>query len=377
MNDTLRNERGVALLLTIFGLIVVGGLITAIFASSLLERRMADTTRRTARAFNTAERGMTYQVAAWGGQWNSLAIGQSAPFNGTLPFATGTYSGSAVRMNNELFWVRVVGQDATSATRSQLGTFIKLIPLAIDVQGAVTTRGAMKIGGSADIQGADTPPGGWGSCGPPGPADAGIRIDDQTGIDGTGQCNNLSCIQGSPDIQEDPSITDNTFFDYGDLDYDALAAYAMQFAPQTFTSINPSYDPGPVCRTSDVYNWGATGTDDITSDPCASLFRIIHVTGNAQIASSSSGQGILLVDGDLKLTGGFEFYGVVIVRGKFETSGQGGHINGGLLAGNVNLDENSVLGNATLNFSTCAIARALGGVQPGAPFRSRGWIQAY
>jgi hypothetical protein len=67
----------------------------------------------------------------------------------------------------------------------------------------------------------------------------------------------------------------------------------------------------------------------------------------------------------------------VIVRGNFTTTGTGGHIYGGLLAANVDVEQTDVLGNATLNFSTCAIDRALAGIQPGAPLKSRGWVQAY
>jgi hypothetical protein len=50
-----------------------------------------------------------------------------------------------------------------------------------------------------------------------------------------------------------------------------------------------------------------------------------YVNGPLNI-SDSSGQGILVVDGDLSVTGSFTFFGLIIVKGKI-------HLNGGGLEG--------------------------------------------
>jgi hypothetical protein len=82
---------------------------------------------------------------------------------------------------------------------------------------------------------------------------------------------------------------------------------------------------------------------------------------------------VLVVDGDLDVQGGFEFYGPVIVKGRLSTQGTGGHFNGGLIAANINLDQNDVLGNAVIAYSSCAVVRALQNTAAAAPLRSRSW----
>ena len=50
------------------------------------------------------------------------------------------------------------------------------------------------------------------------------------------------------------------------------------------------------------------------------------------------------------------------------------HFNGGVAAANVNLDQNTILGNALVNFSSCALSKALNSTAPVAQMRERGWI---
>ncbi len=89
------------------------------------------------------------------------------------------------------------------------------------------------------------------------------------------------------------------------------------------------------------------------------------------------GQGLLLVDGDLSAQGGFEFYGIVIVRGRLRTAGTGNRFNGGIMAANVDFNDNAVQGNVEINFSSCAVGRARTAALPGAPLRSRNWLRLY
>ena len=62
--------------------------------------------------------------------------------------------------------------------------------------------------------------------------------------------------------------------------------------------------------------------------------------------------------------GGFRFYGLIIVRGELRTAGTGGHFNGTVLAANVAVggemtSQNTVSGNATFRYSSCALMSAL------------------
>jgi hypothetical protein len=145
-------------------------------------------------------------------------------------------------------------------------------------------------------------------------------------------------------------------------------------APGTYTGLAPSLS-GANCNTASSSNWGEPY--EVSLFPaCRTFFPIIYSTGDIHI-SGGRGQGILLVNGDLELTGGFEFDGVVIVRGNVRTTGTGNHITGGLMASNVDLDDDAVLGNAVLRYSSCSINRVASSSSPGAQLKSRGWLQVY
>jgi hypothetical protein len=83
------------------------------------------------------------------------------------------------------------------------------------------------------------------------------------------------------------------------------------------------------------------------------------------------------VNGDLNVSGGFRFFGPVIVRGNLKTTGTGGHFNGGVMAANVDLEQNTVLGNAVVRFSSCAVVKALSGSSPPMVARERSWVDLY
>ena len=107
-------------------------------------------------------------------------------------------------------------------------------------------------------------------------------------------------------------------------------------------------------------NWGEPMLAD--ADPCFNYFPIIYHYGNLKL-QGGRGQGILLVEGDLTATGGMVFYGPVFVTGTLSTtgnSGQGAKFFGGVIAGNVALDDLTKLaGGALVSYSSCAVKRAL------------------
>ena len=96
-----------------------------------------------------------------------------------------------------------------------------------------------------------------------------------------------------------------------------------------------------------------------------------------KFASGTRGQGILLVDGDLELVGGFEWTGLILVRGQMKITGTGNKIKGAILTEGVDvLTAGGIGGNAEVTFSKCAIDRAVNGAAQPAPV-SRGWAQLY
>jgi len=375
MADNLRTERGVALIISLIGIVLVGALVTGVFATGYVEQKTAENARWMERSFGVAEYGLSETIAQWNvGDFNQLLPGRRVDIGGAALGGTGTYAGSVVRLSQELFLVDVTGTDARGRARQRLGAFVKLRPLIIDVEAALTTRGNTRIGGSAEIDGTDHVPPGWSDCPPPVPPMAGVRLPDSSLVTYGGDCSDASCLSGGPPVSEDPTVSEETFFEYGDVDWDALAAIANQsLPPGTYTGVDPLLTPEGDCDIAARTNWGAP-FDNLS--PCADYFPLIYVPGDITI-NGNSGQGLLLVEGDLRVQGGFEFFGIVIVKGQLITTGTGGHFNGGVLAANANLDQSALLGDAVVNYSSCAVAKALASGASGAQLRSRGWMQIY
>lgn len=354
------------------GLILMGALVTMTFGPTIFEHRLAENARRSEHAFGVAEYGLSEAIGSWNtGTWNSLGVTDSATFSGTTPNGRGSYSGVVQRLNNELFLVTVTGNDPTLGARQRLGQFARLQLIELDIKAALTIRGPTKIGGSAEINGNDASPVGW-ACGTePDTTMAGIRLSSASDLTTTGGCSIASCIDGNPSVLPDSTIADSTFFYYGDTDWDDLVSMATITLPAGNYTIAPEVSAG-AC-TNSITNWG----DPLTpSSPCFGRFPIIYAPTNLTI-NQDLGQGILLVEGDLTVQGGFVFYGIVIVKGRLKTTGTGGHFNGTVMAANVDLNDNTVLGNALVQFSSCVVHKARTAASPATLLRSRGWVYAF
>ncbi len=365
------NDRGVALAVAVFALVVIGGLVGGAFFLGMQEQRVGLNTLKHQQAFAAAQEGAQLQVANWNtAAFNGLAAGDSITFAGQLTGGVGWYRGSVFRLNDLMFLVRSEGFSPDSQTRHHIGLLVRLRPLEVNMQAALKTQGATKIGGSAYINGNDMPPAGW-SCGPPEPALPGILLPDSTQLTTSG-CNNLSCIDGDPKIAEDPSITTEEMTTFGDLSFDDLAGIANKTLYGGNLQVEPTLVGGS-CNIGDPTNWG--DPYDPTG-PCGSYFPIIYSDGYTKI-NGVRGQGVLIVNGDLDVQGNFEFFGPVIVKGRLKTTGTGGHFNGGVIAANVELEQNTVLGNAVINFSSCALMKALTASATADLLQERSWVTLY
>jgi len=366
------NERGIALVVSLIGILVVGALVTGVFASGYIEQKVGENTRLIERSFSAAEYGLSETIGAWNtGVFNQLPVGGSADVAGSSPSGIGQYSGTVRRLNQELYLVQITGQDAQGRARQPLGAFVKLRPLQIDIQAALTTRGNPRVGGSAQIDATDSRP--WADCPPPSSSVAGVRLPANDDVRFIGGCAGGNCVTGTPKVLSDPTVDDATFFEYGDFNWEQLVALATKVLPPgVYTGINPRVAGGQ-CDLSVAGNWG----DPLDpSSPCHTYFPVIYSPGSVSI-NGNAGQGLLLVEGDLRVQGRFQFYGIAIIKGALKTTGTGGHFTGGVLAANQLGDQIDVLGNAELNYSSCAVGRALQAGSPGAMLRSRGWMQAY
>ena len=372
-----RNDRGIALPLVLFVMVILGLVIAGTFYVARLEMKSGDNTIAAAQASGAAEAGIDSVLATWNSTvYNAMASSAETTMATVSLGGNSSYIPILRRLNNTLFMVRSEGREAFPGggvqARRYVAQLLRLDIPQLAMNSAITTRTGITISGSSDVSGIDSVPAPWGAvCPPPGPAHPGVT-DSSGNVVTSGACSGASCISGSPQILTDPTINSSTFTQYGNTNFFALAARANLTVSGTINGIGPQVTGSPsVCRTSLIDNWG----DPLNPNaPCGNYWPIIYAPGDLTV-TGGVGQGLLLVAGDLTLAGGVEFYGPVISLGTVRSTGTGGHIYGGMMASNANLGTVLISGNSVVNFSSCAIARALQGISIATPLGERSWAQ--
>jgi hypothetical protein len=384
MKRILRDERGMALAVAIFALVVVGALVAGAFFAGTQEQRVGENQRRVFTSFGVAEAGAQERVISW----DPVQMNKRAQYpadsvvvaNQPAPNGTGSYGGYSYKLGPNLFLIDVTGRDRASAagviaggggSRQRLGLITRIAPIDFGIHASLTTQGSTSLSGNANVNGADQVPDGWTSCDLPGPPQPGIR--DQGGnVTESGN----GTVTGNPPVVNDPTINNNTFTTFGGATYDQLAARANVVLSGGTYKTNPNFGGPSGCDKTDLLNWG-DGMNPATA--CGNYYPIIHIVGSATL-NGDQGQGILLVDGDLDVQGSYQFFGIVIILGDLKTSGGGStdaHFWGGVMAKNADLSVQNLSGKATLNYSSCSILSALQATSPISMMRSRGWVQLY
>jgi hypothetical protein len=302
------------------------------------------------------------------------------------------YTVSVTRLNDQLFLLSSLGSRTDAAgnelARSSVATLARLSFVSATAKAAVTVTKPVKFNGNAfSVIGNDSLPKGWdkdslGNADPnctKGPDQAGIRSQTSTGAANADQDN----LFGSPkEVANDPTVTSDFFNIFGDVTFDELKKNADIVIPET-TPIKP----GPSllatapfrCDISDRFNWGEPERTAGYIKACSTYFPIIYASGSqVKMASNARGQGLLLVEGDLEIAGGFEFYGLIVAKGGIKISGNGNKVVGALLAQDVDIgDNNSISGNTTLQYSSCALTKAIQGSAFAEPLAYRSWVQLH
>jgi len=182
-----------------------------------------------------------------------------------------------------------------------------------------------------------------------------------------------------PTRMNSPEAIDTaTYFDFGDENWESVTKYATKVyvSGEQASSIGPTLTGGGTCDKSWKSNWGdPTGA---VGGACKDYFPIIHAKGSTSklTLSSGSGQGILFVDGNLELSGGFSFNGPIVVRGTIKTTGTN-IVRGALASANMYGGENSVLGTALITYSSCAVNKALENAIPPKRVVERAWTEVF
>lgn len=399
----IRHRQGFALPAAILALMVVAVLITGGFFLAGQEARIGQSTGRATQAFYLAESGLNEVLAGWVPAQAGLALWEetSACADCQIQQGDGEWDVTITRVDDLLYLIESTGRitqggrlAGASRTLSQLargGT----LDLA-QSQAAVTTQDQMAMSGNSTVDGRDTNGGGSGwfmnqganSC----PAASGGRpalLVNETATVSLGGNSKTLAPSGVDPVGRDDALVDEQMDVFSAETWERLTS----LADKTITAsgahkIEPSVSSGE-CNTGDPLNWGAPrssgpGINSTAAEACKDYFPIIHVVvpegeDRFQINANSSGQGILLIDGNLHLNGNFNWAGPMYVKGRFTNNGGTG-IFGSITSEGAeiesNNDEQLISGNALITYSSCALSKAISGASGSLPLdriTTRGW----
>jgi hypothetical protein len=384
----LADRRGMALAVAIFALVVVGALVAGAFFAGHLEQRTGRNTVYAAQATDAAEAGLATMM----GGWDAMALAPGAINDSTTVAKTSLggrnyYTGKVIRVADGLYVVKSLGTrtDASGNILSQrlVATLARKVIADLTIKAAVTVGKPITFNGNTfEVDGRDEKPSTWGAevtnCNVSGDL-AGVRSSTTSGASGK----DTTHIFGSPkQIQNDAAVSAEFSALFGST-FDALKKMAdiTLSSSSPYTTIAPTTTGNPKkCDTSNVLNWGEpTHQGGQKVAECYTYFPIVYSNATQlKLAGGGRGQGILLIEGDFEVNGGFEYTGLIIAKGGIKITGNGNKITGALMARDVSIDDqNNISGNTTLQYSSCAVAKALSESAQVLPFRQRSWAQLY
>jgi hypothetical protein len=373
---------GFAVIAALFALVIIGALVAGGFMVGLRQARAVAAGVQGDAAFYAAEAGLNATLA----NLDSLSAD-------SLPPGAPWVLAEATLLNGDSYTVQLSRWDAGSDTgasyfllastgraagprggRRSVAAMLRKLPArdfccaaALDVRGA----GPVRIDSGATVSGLDSEPGlaEVGQC-------ADVTRDDRPALITDApellQAAGAS-LEGNPAV----SVTSGPG-EYGEVMpwIEELSGQAdLGYPPGSVLSgLGPTAWPNGECARSSPRNWGAPG---LAADPCFTYFPIVHVAGDLTVVGPGSGQGVLLVDGNLWLGGGFEYRGVVLVGGSLSLGEGGASVYGGVRVADASPDTVRVAGGGWVQYSGCSVRRAMQGakVQAPHPLAQFGWFE--
>ncbi len=347
-----KREEGFALAAVIFVLALLGVMAVSSLMTTGDERQASHGMRESAVAFYAAEAGANLILADWDSlQYDTLFAGPGDTVDlgwQTLSENGAKYHAVIQRVDNggqKMYALLVEGRGAgAQRVINYVLTEGEGLPVTAAIRGGATGGGDVED--PPGVSGLDVNPGAWGGlCTGP--------LDDKPGLEWGSTPSGTSNVQGDPPLVVDPSINSTNLFEWGGLDFDGLRDMASIVLTGDPDLIQPEVSGGS-CDTSVESNWGAPESG--SGHPCFDYFPIIYSPGELRIRNATSvGQGILLVDGDLRIEDNFRFYGIIMVRGAIRFEDPGTQITGGVITAEMD----RVRDGAGVQYSSCVVDRVL------------------
>ncbi|HKG93984.1 MAG TPA: hypothetical protein VKA84_18895 [Gemmatimonadaceae bacterium] len=402
-------RRGFALALALVAIVVIGALIAGAFFASTQDFRVGRNTLIEQRAFSVAEFGLNREIAQWDTKRNLPYAGLDASGNLVGGMATGSIDANNVyvdagdtarvkitRLSENSFWV--VSEGHASMGNKMLESIRRTTMLVrtayptIKTDAAIVTGGSINISGAAKVSGNNTPPPGWKQCDSIGGHDTAAVLAGPNATVTINSSNNMPSNYGV--VRSTDAADSNTYVRFGSETWNSLVKNAdIKLPPEGDGTIDFGNDIAPVayadgktCNTTLQTNWGEPWRAGINGHllsnvvaACNTYYPIIYAPQSLHLNKQGRGQGVLLVNGSLELNGGFEWYGVIVVRDDITKGNGTAAIYGSVLARNATLTDggNIINGTQDVSYSKCAIESALRGSAVLVKVPQRAWAQLF
>src|SRR5437773_4191268 len=203
MHATLRSEKGMALMMSLGAIVIIGVLMGGVLFVSTQDYRIGANTVRSTRAGAAAELGLNRVAVAWDlADNNRMQIGDTLKRAFTAPRG-GTATVIITRLGGPFFWVVSEGyagaMGSQASARRRYGTLFRLDLPQMNFLGAITTQGNTTVNGNVAVNGNDSLPAGWAGCGPAQNV-AGAAISPTT----TATVNGKVTLARNPDVLTTP-----------------------------------------------------------------------------------------------------------------------------------------------------------------------------
>lgn len=369
-----RARPGVALVMAVVAMAVLGALVAGVFFTALREQHDGRDAIHRVQALAAAEYGLAISLSpgSWRSSWNTtLHRGPLRDF--AFEPVPGVSDNVRIwKLGPSSFLLTSTGSAGTGISRATRGISL-VVGLSIPrlrARAAAITLNGVAVADSSLISGSDTLPAGW-SCPPVDDERPAVIVLSSSLVD-AGACTAFPCLTGAPGVRSDSLAgAGDTYERLGAAYRDSIADAALQLAADAVLSTpSPSVDAAGECDLVRLDNLGDPLRVFGTESPCADYFPVLHAPGNMRL-EGGAGQGVLLVDGDLTIAGGARFSGVVAVRGVLEIT-ELSELHGAALASRL-----IVHGGSRARYSSCAVERALRGAAAPVVPEGLAWSEMY
>ena len=318
-------------------------------------------------AFLAAEAGLTEAATSWDGStFRAVALGQTRQLAGWLPDSSGWYQATLRRTGKVVYLVAAEGFSADTVGRQHLGTLVTTARPTLPLAAALTVAGHISIEDGIAISGWDAAPPGMAGC------DTAAATGGALALDSVVADFNGVSIAGVPPVRFDPSLPEL-------LD----SSVAWIHGTPLRRSADYLFDSTAILSLGGLLPLSTCGSLDALSPPsgsgCAGEFPVVVVEGDLS-GAALWGRGVLVVLGDLRVAGPFEFSGVVIVSGQIQLHAGmlgRGRLWGALIVVGDGPGSSAITGDWEISHSRCSIDRAIGGLVLVQPVTERSWVNLY